>query len=59
MLLFPNLYLSIFSFIGCDYGDLFIRLVRTTDKICACLVRETPFIHSAVKPGSQVLKLVR
>ena len=34
------------------------RCVRQK-KICARLVRETPFIHSAVKPGSQVLNLVR
>ena len=59
MLLFLNLYLSIFSFICCDYGDLFIRPGRTIEKICVRLVRETHFIHSAVKYGSQVLKLVR
>ena len=59
MLLFPNLYLSIFSFIWYDYGDLFIRPVRTIEKICARLVRDTPFIQSAVKSGSQVLTLVR
>ena len=59
MLLFPNLYLSIFSFIVYDYGDLFTMSVRTIEKICARLVRETPLNHSAVKSGSQVLKLVR
>ena len=32
MLLFPNLYLSIFSFILYDYGDIFIRPVRTIEK---------------------------
>ena len=58
MLLFPNLYLSIFYFILYDYGDLFIRPVRMREKICVQLVRETPLIHSAVKSGSQVLKLV-
>ena len=29
------------------------------EKRCARLKRESPFIHSAVKSGSQVLKLVR
>ena len=42
-----------------DYGDLFIRPVHSIEKRCARLVRETPFIHSAVKSGNQVLKLVR
>ena len=32
MLLFPNVYLSIFSFIWYDYGDLFIRPVDTIEK---------------------------
>ena len=32
MLLFSNMYLSIFSFIWYDYTDLFIRLVRTIEK---------------------------
>ena len=35
-----------------------MRPVRTTEKICGRLVRETPFIHSAVKSGSHVLNLV-
>ena len=59
MLLFQNLYLSIFSFVWYDYGDWFIRPVRTIEKMCARLVRETQFILSAVISGSQVLKLVR
>ena len=59
MLLFPNLYLSTFSFIWYDYDDLCIMPVRTIEKICARLVRDTPFIHSPFKSGSQVLKLVR
>ena len=59
MLLFPNLHLSIFSFILYDYGDLFIMPVRRIEQICARLVRETPFIHSAVKSEIQVLKSVR
>ena len=59
MLLFPNLYLSIFYFILYDYGDLFIMPARRIEKICARLVRETPLIHSAVKSGIQVLKSVR
>ena len=33
MLMFPNMYLSIFSFIWYDYSDLFIRPVRTIEKI--------------------------
>ena len=32
MLLFPNMYLSIFSFILYDYSDLCIRPVRTVEK---------------------------
>ena len=32
MLLFPNVYLSTFSFIWYDYGDLVIRPVRTIEK---------------------------
>ena len=32
MLLFPNLYLSIFYLICYDYGDLFITPVRTIEK---------------------------
>ena len=37
---------------------LLSRCVRQK-KICARLVRETPFIHCVVKSGSQVLTLVR
>ena len=59
MLLLPNLHLLIFSFILCDYGDLFIRPVRTIEKINTWLERETPFICSAVKSSRKVLKLVR
>ena len=33
--------------------------MRTIGKMCARPVRETPFIHSAVKSGSKVLKLER
>ena len=59
MLLFPNMYLSIFSFILYDYSELCIRPVRTVEKkVCAKLLRETPFIHSALTFGSKVLKLV-
>ena len=32
MLLFPNMYLSMFSFIWYDYSDLFIRPVRTIER---------------------------
>ena len=32
MLLFPNMYLSIFYFILYDYSDLFIRPVHTIEK---------------------------
>ena len=46
-------------FSSVDYSDLFIRPVHTIEKMCARLVRETPFIHSAVKTGSKVLTLVR
>ena len=59
MLLLPNLYLLIFYFIRCDYGDLFIRPVRTIEKISTWVERETPFICSAVKSNRKLLKLVR
>ena len=59
ILIFPNVFLSIFSFISCDYGDEFSKPVRTIEKNCIELVRETQFIHSAVKSDSQVLKVVR
>ena len=59
MLLFPNVYLLIFSFIYCDYGDIFIRPVRTKEKTSAWLERETPFIRSTVNSSRKVLKLVR
>ena len=59
MLLLPNLCLLVVSFICCDYGDLFIRPVRTIEKISTWLERETPFICSAVKSSRKVLKLVR
>ena len=59
MLLFPNVYLLIFSFIYCDYGDLFIRPVHTIEKTSAWLERETPFIRSTVNSSIKVLNLVR
>ena len=59
MLIFPNVYLSIFCLNLCDYSAEFSKPVRTIEKNCIELVRETQFIHSADKSDSQVLKLVR
>ena len=36
-----------------------IRPVRTIEKMCAWLVMEISFIHSAVQSANQVLNLVR
>ena len=35
MLIFPNVYISTFSFIWCDYGDEFSKPVRTLEKIAS------------------------
>ena len=59
MLLFPNVYLLILSFIYCNYCDLFIRPVHMIENTSAWLERETPFIRSTVNSSRKVLKLVR
>ena len=48
MLLFPNMCLSMFYFISCDYSELFTRTGNKNIRPAQCLASETPFFIAAL-----------